>query len=98
MVDSVDNLVLEQLRAIRSEQQGHRTLLLSCVDYMRRVEQRVVDFEQRLVSTDRKLNELRADLELMFKAELMGQLANFETRIEAQLDRISDRVSALEAR
>jgi len=87
----VENLVLEQLRLIRQEQAelrrevgDVRTLCLSNVEYSRRVERRVT--------------ELRDDLELMLKSELMGRFTHFETRMEQELGAIADRVGALEGR
>jgi hypothetical protein len=73
MAESVDNsLLLSILKEIRSEQNQHRTLLLQTIDYMRKMEQRL----------DGRMVALRDDLELMLKSEVMGSLANFETRIE----------------
>ena len=60
-----------------------RSLLLAQVDHSRRAERRTA--------------ELRDDLELIFKSELMGRLGNFEIGIERRLDNLEERVGALEA-
>jgi hypothetical protein len=73
-----DNIVLEQLRLIRSEIADLRTVTLASADRMRRLE--------------RRLEEMRDDIELMMKAELMGRLGNFEHHIEARLDAMADRI------
>ena len=36
----------------------------------------------QLIAINQRLSGLKDDIELMLKAELMGSLANFETRIE----------------
>jgi phage shock protein A len=75
---------LSEVRQLRKEVADVRTHTLQTSDYSRRMERRV--------------NELKDDLELMLKSELMGQLTHVETRIEASIDNLSDRVSAIEAR
>jgi hypothetical protein len=42
------------------------------------------------------MGEMRDDLELMLKAELMGRMGNFEVPVDHRLDELSDRVAALE--
>jgi hypothetical protein len=46
----------------------------------------------------RRLGELREDLELMIKSELMGRFAHFETRMEQELAAVAERLGALEGR
>lgn len=76
MAETVDNsLLVTLLREIRKEQAEQRTLLLSAVDYPRKMEQRL----------DGRIVALRDDLELMLKSELMGSLTHFETRIDQRL-------------
>ena len=87
MTAETENLVLSLLRDIRKEQTEQRSLLLSTVDYMRKMEQRL---EGRLAA-------VRDDLELMLKSELLGRLTNFETLIDQKLETLSDRVAAIEA-
>jgi hypothetical protein len=58
-----------------------RDLLLSAVDYMWKMEQRLV---ARLVA-------VHDDLELVLKSELMGRLAHLETTVEQMLDVLEER-------
>ncbi|MDY6925090.1 MAG: hypothetical protein SWI22_14165 [Pseudomonadota bacterium] len=74
---------LAEVRQLRKEVADVRTLALQSTEFTRRMERRV--------------NELKDDLELMLKSELMGQLTNVESRIEASIDGLSERVSAIEA-
>lgn len=45
---------------------------------------------------DRRLSELRDDLELMLRAELMGRLGYLETQIGHRFDELSNRITELE--
>ena len=60
-----------------------RTLLLGVADGLRRM--------------DRRMSELKDDLELMIRSEIIGRLANHETPFEAKLDALAERISAIEA-
>ncbi len=71
-----------ELRDVHSEQRDIRSLLLAQVEHSRRAEQRIA--------------ELRDDLELMLKSELMGRLGHFETQIKRRLDELTERMGALE--
>lgn len=83
---------LQELRALRKEVGDVRSLALQTVDYTRRVE--------------RRMGELRDDLELMIKSEVGAALAHMQTQIEnyiqplqdrfLQLDKLAERVDALE--
>jgi|SRR6185503_5914979 len=85
---------LQELRALRKEVGDVRSLALQTVDYPRRVE--------------RRMGQLRDDLELMIKSEVGGALAHMQTQIEnhfqplqdrfLQLDKLAERVDALERR
>lgn len=76
MNDEPDNVVLRHLRDIRRDLTDQRTLLLSLVDQVQRMERRL----------ERRISETKDDIELMLKAELMGRMGNFETRFEARLE------------
>lgn len=75
---------LSEVRLLRKEVADVRSLSLQNTDFIRRV--------------DRRMGELKDDLELMLKSELMGQLTHVETRIERSLDDLSQRVAAIELR
>jgi hypothetical protein len=88
---------LTETKGIRRDVADVRTLALQTLDYMRRMEQRLDgrisgldgriaslrdDFDGRISALDGRIASLRDDLELMIKAEPMGRLAHFETRME----------------
>ena len=75
-------MLVSLLRDIRREQGEQRSLLLSLVEYARKLEQRLDQVERRL---DDRIASVRDDLELMLKAELLGKLTHFETRIDERL-------------
>lgn len=73
MADAADNtLLLSVLREIRKDLADQRSLLLSTVEYMRKMEQHL----------DHRITSVRDELELIIKSELMGRLTHFETRME----------------
>lgn len=82
---------LEATRKLGRDLAHVRTHTLQTADYARRLDRRMPEMEQRM-------SELKDDIELLVKSELMGALTHFETRIEKSIDRLSDRVAALEAR
>jgi len=71
-------------RVMRAEAHETRGLLLAMTEQMRRL--------------DRRMDELRDELELMIKAELMGRLGHFETQMEHRLDALGERMGAVELR
>jgi chromosome segregation ATPase len=91
-----DNLVLEQLRIIRSENADMRGLLLGLVDQGQRFDRRLSELDGRLSELRREVHEVKDDIGLMLKAEIAGRIGNFETRIEATVARLEERVAALE--
>lgn len=71
--------ILAELAAMRRETSDVRHLTLATADYLRRFERRV--------------SELKDDVELMLKSELMGWAANFETRLDSKLfDLVDERL------
>jgi hypothetical protein len=76
MLQALMHRGLDEQARNRRELTEIRSLLLAVVDQGRRTERRVA--------------ELRDDIELMLKAELMGRLGNFETRIESRLDALEN--------
>ena len=84
MSDQPDDLVLEPLRGMRRdiadqrrEMADQRSPLLALADRGRRLERRV--------------SEVRDDIGVMLKAELMGRPGNFEPHIEVRLDALAVR-------
>jgi hypothetical protein len=85
MAETPDNaLMLEILKEIRKEVRDVRTLALQLVDRGDRLERHMVEIERRLA-------DAKEDMALMVKAELMGALGNFETRIMVMIEeRLAD--------
>ena len=83
---SLERLQQEQ-REVRRELTDIRQLALAIVDQNNR--------------TDRHIGELKDELSLMVKSEIMGRLANFETRtvdaVVHAIDILEERVRRLEA-
>ena len=73
----------------RVEQRDMRSLLLTQVEQGRCV-------ERRLGEVDRRLSELRDDLELTLKAELMGRLGYLETQLGHRFGELTDQIGELE--
>lgn len=70
MTDSVDGtLLLDLLKEVRNEMRDHRALLLESIDQARTLERHM---DARLLALDQRVKELRDDLELVIKSELMG--------------------------
>ena len=62
----------DEMRLFRREQTDMRSLALATYERTKRLE--------------RRLEEVRDDLETAIKMEIMGRLANFETEMEKRLD------------
>jgi len=75
---------LTEVRELRTELAEVRRLALLISEHTRRL--------------DRRMAELRDDLELMIKSELMGRQAHFETRLEASIADVVARLEAMERR
>jgi hypothetical protein len=84
MSDQSENVVLRLLRDIRREMTDQRALLLALVEQGQRLERRMGELERRI-------SEIKDDIEIMLKAELMGRMGNFETRFEQRLDDLERR-------
>ena len=75
----IDNkLLLSTLRDIRRDQRETKELLLA-------LSKHVSELEKRL---GRRVDDVKDDLEIMIKSELMGRLTNFETRIDQKIDEL----------
>ncbi len=76
-------------RVIRTELRDIGTVVLAVAEQGRRLERRIDHVETRMA-------ELKDDLELMIKTELMGRLGHFETQIGHRLDAIIERLDVVE--
>ena len=95
MSDQPEAVTLELLgrmvREIQAEQRSTREQRREEVAVLRAL----VD---RVGRVDRHMNELRDDLELMIRSELMGQLGHWRMQTEQNLDALAERVESLERR
>jgi hypothetical protein len=80
---------LNEQREMRREVGDQRSLLLALAEQGQRLDRRMGDLERRM-------GEMREDIELMLKAELMGRMGNFEAQVGHRLDALADRVATLE--
>ena len=78
MAEEPTSLIIEHLGSLRAEVADMRTVLLASIDRTRRVEERI--------------EEMRDDLEIMIKAELVGRLGNVEAHVDARLDAMREQV------
>jgi hypothetical protein len=69
--------ILVEQREMRADMADMRRAILQLIDKSIRHERRFDELEHRIV-------EAKADIELMMRQEVMGRLANFETRMEAR--------------
>lgn len=100
MVDEGDDLVLRLLRDMRTEHTQDRKRLLQIVDVPRKMEQRletrISAVDQRISALDRRFNELKDDLELLLRSEIMGSQTNFEINFDHRLQEIGERMRTKE--
>jgi chromosome segregation ATPase len=96
MADADDSLMLTILKELRADMRQHRTLLLQLTDAAHRHDRRFDEVERRFGEVERRISDTRAEIELMLKAELLGQLTHFETRMDERIAQLEDRLSALE--
>ena len=76
MTESADTAVLlDALAAIRKEMKEHRALLLESLHQGRSLEMHV---DAHLLTVDQRVKELKHDLELTIKSELMGLFGDGE--------------------
>ena len=80
---------LDEMRAMRKEVADVRTLSLQTHDFSRRLDRRMDGF-------DRRMADLKDDLEVMLKAELMGSMTHMETKLDHYLQPIRDRLLGLD--
>jgi hypothetical protein len=78
MSESVDTTVLlEVFGDIRKEMREHRTLLLESIAQGRSFEMQV---DAHLLALDQRVKELKDDLEVLIRSEVIGLLGDDEVR------------------
>jgi hypothetical protein len=68
---------LEVLKEVRQELRDHRALLLEAIDQGRWLERHL---DTTLLALSKRLEEVRDDLELVIKSELMGLVSDLDLR------------------
>jgi hypothetical protein len=96
MTEADSALMLAILRELRAEAQQHRTMLLLLVDASRWHDRRFDEIDRRFGEAELRISDVRAELELMLKAEFLGRLTHFEPQIDERLAQLGDRLSPLE--
>ena len=91
MTEADNTLLLSNLRDIRTDMREQRALLFTLTEFTRRLDRRMDQLDQRLA-------DLKDDLELMIRSELLGRLAHRDTVMDEKLEQLADRVAALEAK
>ncbi len=82
----LDNkLLLPALRDIRRDQRETKELLLALTKHVFEVEKRLA---KRIDDMNKRFDEVKDDLEIMLKSELMGRLSHFETRIDQKIEEL----------
>ena len=88
--------VFDYLRGMRDQQRRDSkqleqvtSLLIGATDQVRRMDRRLGDM-------DRRQGEQTDDLELMLKAELLGQFGILRAELGHRLDEMADRITTLE--
>ena len=89
MAEPDNSLMMTILGELRADMRQQSTLLLQVAEATHRLERRFGDVERRISDT-------RDEIELMLKAELLGSLTHFETRMDARIAELEVRLSTLE--
>jgi predicted nucleic acid-binding Zn-ribbon protein len=84
MLQSLMRQMLDEQKAARKEAADVRGLVLALTDQVRRL--------------DRRVGEVRDDIEVMLRAEIMGRLGNAERDAEARIGELEARIAAIEER
>ncbi|MBO1360621.1 hypothetical protein J2D73_12565 [Acetobacter sacchari] len=85
MTDEPTNLILEQLKLIRSDMARDKAEVKLALAELTKA---VADNTAHINRLNRRTNELPLDLETMMKAEVMGRLGRYENEIDRRMDEI----------
>jgi hypothetical protein len=96
MAEPDNSLMMTILRELRADMRKQRTLLLQVAEAAHRHDRRFDEIERRFGDVERRISDTRAEIELMLKAELLGSPTHFETRMDARIVELEDRLSALD--
>ncbi len=105
MSDTMDEnvTILSAIKEMQRTLNSQQTLMLQLFRNSERIERRVDGFDRRFGDIDRRidetnvrLTEMKEEFSLILKMELGGALTHFETRLDARLERIEDRLENIE--
>ena len=89
-------ITLEMLQALTlrvlAEQQETRREMKEMRREMSDVRGLVLSLSEKTTRLGRDLHEVKDDLWIMLKTELMGRQGNYETRVDARLDALTERL------
>jgi hypothetical protein len=88
MTDADSALMLAIPKELRAELKQHGVMLLQLVDAPAR--------SPIFGEIEGRVSDVRGEIELMLKGELLGSLTHFETQIDERLSQLSDRLSTAE--
>ena len=88
--------VFEFLRGMREQQRRDSRQLEQVSNLLLNLTEQVRRMDRRLTEMDRHLSDQKDDLELMLKAELMGQFGMHRAELGHRLDELADRITTLE--
>jgi archaellum component FlaC len=94
MVRSLDGQadIKRELADMRREMGDVRGLTLGLSDKVERLDRKVERLERSINEVKQDMHDIKDDIWIMLKAELMGRQGNFETRVEARLAELADRL------
>lgn len=95
MPDSDSSLILSVSKDVRTELRDFRGMALAHSDAFRRIEWRFDAIDRRFDAVDARFRDLRDDLELMIKSEMIGRAAQFEAAYDEKLAKLEDRIAKL---
>lgn len=87
MADTIDLTFLgKQIDKLLTRVKNAETLAMQNLEMSRRLERHLDLHSRQIEHVGLRVGEAKDDIELMLKAELMGRLTHFETRIEQTID------------
>ena len=88
--------VFEFLQEMREQQRRDGRQIERLTDMMLGLTDQVRRLDRHVGDVDRRLSEQKDDMELMLKAELMGQLGMLRAEMDRRFDELADRITVLE--
>ena len=92
MTDVTLEMLQVRVQRVLNEQQDTRKEMRDMRRELGDIRGLVLALNDKVQRIDRDLHEIKDDIWIMLKAELMGRQGNFETRVEARLDEFEGRL------